>query len=318
MVYAIEQKYLSLGKESVRGTAVAPTRYIPVGVDSEIDYKLNLLEDEQLRGVMERFSPQAGTKECSGKITAMDVDSLNLGEMLLSLLGSVASTQQGATIAYKHTFTNLNDVQHPSYTFHIERKLAKKQYPLSVVKSIAFNGAVDGKLMADIDFLAKSEAAEGFSPSPTWVDPTPFMFYQTVITIDSTPNTTDIKDWTLNIDNGSIAQRVLNGSQDIQDVLTFAKLLVSGTMNVYFSSETERAKFLAKTATALNIKLTGALIASTYYNTLEIDIPQIFYTAYPYGNLDGLLGAAVAFNGYYKISGTNTIKVYLTNTATSY
>lgn len=433
MVFALEHKYLALGKESPRGTAVAPTRYIAIGLDSEFDYKLNLIEDELIRGILERFPAQAGTKDGTARITGMDVTSLNCGELLLSLLGVVTSTEQNmitvsasnkkfdfdigggeltativegsypigttqagagtfckalydaivaaepvgtytvtysrttnkftitrsagtfsilwktgtntatncATImgyskladdtgslsyasdttvdfAMKHVFTKSTDIQNQSYTFHLERKLSQKQYPLSVVKLITLTGAVDGKLLLDSDVLFKTEEAEGFSLSPSWVDPKPFMFYQTKVKFDTVENVTAVRDWTLTIDNGSIIQRVLSGSQDVKDILTFAKLLGSGTMNIFFEDEVQRAKFLANTAVALDIEMTGALIGGSIYNKLLISLPQIHYTAYPFGNLDGLLGAAVAFNAYYKVASAKSVQIELTNNIASY
>jgi hypothetical protein len=318
MVYAIEQKYVALGKETVRGTAVAPTRYIPVGLDSEMEYKLNLIEDELVRGIFEKFPAKAGTKEGSGRITGMDITSENVGELLLGLLGSVVSAQQGGTSAYKHTFNKLNAVEHPSFTFHFERMLSKKQYSMSVIKSITFTKVVDGKLTCDADILFKTEEVGGFALSPIWTDPKPFMFYQCKVKFDGVDNLTDVKDWTLTIDNGSVAQRVLSTSQDVKNILTFAKLLISGTMNIYFADEVQRNKFLANTSVGLDFELTGDLIEGSYYNKLLLSLPEIHYTAFPFGNLDGLLGASVSFNAYYKVASAKSVQVELTNPIVSY
>lgn len=430
--YSVEQKYLAIGKESVRGTAATPTRYIPVGTDSELEYKLNHLEDEQLRGLLERFPPQAGTKDGNGKISNMDMTSDNCGEFFYSLLGSVSSaetasitidatnnkldfnigaTQLTATIAsltypiglvqtdagtlckaiydaihsaeavgtytvtysrttnkftitrsagtfnilwntgtntavsiastigfstaadstgsltytsantvnfaMTHTFTNGSLIQNPSYTLHMERALSKKMYNLSVVKTIGLKGAVDGKLTGDISTIFQTEAAETFTLTPVWVNPTPFMFYQTTFAFDAVNNLADIKDWTLNIDNLSMPQRVLSNSQDIKDVLTPGKMTTNGTFNAYFESEAQRTKFLANTAVALTITLQGNAIGAAF-NKMVITLPEIHYKAYPFGNLDGLLGAAVSWDAYYNISGAKSVSVALTNGVTSY
>ena len=317
MVYSIEKKYFAVGKETTRGTAVAPSRYIAVGADSEMEYKLNHIEDELVRGIFEKFPPFAGTKEGTGKLNNLDLTSTNCGELFLSCLGSVVSAQQGGTSAYKHTFTRASGLQLPSYTIHANRDLVQYQYPLSVVKSLAFTGSMDGQVKLSADILFKKEEAEGFALSPTWESPKPFMFHQTTIEIDGVDNLTDIKDWSLNIDNQSVAHRVLNGSQDIADILSFSKLLVSGGFTFYFGTEAERNKFLANTETQLKIKLVGDTIEDPYKHQLIITLPAIHYTAFPFGNIDGLLGAAVTFNAYYK-SGVNSVQLELTNTITSY
>jgi hypothetical protein len=180
-------------------------------------------------------------------------------------------------------------------------------------------GTVDGKGTLDADVLFKSEAAEAFTLTPTWVNPTPFMFYQTALSFDASPDITTVKYWNLTIDNGSIAQRVLNSSQDIKDVLTVGKLQISGGMTVYFEDETRRAEFLAGTSTAIVITCTGAQIGVTgQYNLLVITLPHAMYTAYAFSDVDGLLGAAVTFNGYYDTTATDSITVALQNNITSY
>lgn len=317
MPYSIERKYLGIGKETTRGTAVAPTRYIAVYPDTELDYKLNLIEDELVRGVLEKFPPRAGTKEGTGRIR-LDVQCDNVGELLLSLLGSVSSVQQGTTPAYKHTFAKSMEIRMPSYTLHIQRGLNAKQYSMSVVKSMIFTKTVDGKLTAEADILFKTEEAEAFTLSPTWTTPKPFMFYENKVLIDGVVNTTSIKEWSITIDNGSVTQRVLKGIQDIHDILTFAKLLVSGTMSVYFEDEAQRNKFLANTSASLELLFEGAVISGTYKETLRILLSEIHYTAYPFGELDGLLGASVAFNAYYSLATGKTVQVELMNTITSY
>lgn len=319
MEYSIDQKWLGLAKEGTRGTATPTvTRYIPVGVDSELDYKLNLIEDAQARGVLANFSPYAGTKEGTGKLSAMDVTSRIIGELLYSCLGTVTVTNNGADGSYTHTFKkDPNIYQMPSYTFTMNRGIGVKQYNLGVVKSIAFNQAVDGKLMADIDILFQTESTPTVSFTPSWDTPVPLEFYQNSFKLNNSA-VTNVKDWQMTIDNGSIGQRTLNGSQDIRDVITFAKILVSGSFNVYFEDEVERNKFLANTTASLEAIITGAVIAGAHYHTLDILLPNIHYTAFPYGNLDGLLGAAVAYNAYYDTSTSKAIQVALTNDVVSY
>ena len=316
MPYAIEQKWIGAGKESVRGTSVDPTRFIPVGADSEMEYKLSLIEDEQVRGMLEKFPPQAGIKDGTGRIGGVDVTSTIIGELLNSLMGKVVTTDLSLG-AYKHVFTRETEVLLPSYTIALYRGLNAKKYPLGIVKSMAFTGAVDGKLIADCEVLFKTEEAYESPATPTWEDPKPFMFFQTDFKIAGSSDT-NVKDWTLTIDNGSVAQRTLNQSQDVKEILSFAKMLISGTFNIFLENETERTKFLDNTSTSLEIVLTGGLIGGENYHKLDIIIPQVHYSAYPFGNLDGLLGVAVSFNGYYKLADTKSLQIELTNNIVSY
>ena len=319
MPYATEQKYLALGKESVRGTAVTPSRYIPVGKDTELDYKLELVEDAQVRALLERFPAKAGRLVGVGRISNLEIAPDMAGELIYSLLNKVATTHSG-TLAYLHKFTKDSTVlQNQSYTIHIGRGLNTKMYNLGVVKSMAFKGTGDGKVTADADVLFQQEAAETFSPSPSWASQlTPLMFYNTKLTFDVTDDTTTIKDWNLTIDNQAFAKWVLNQKQYCTDILCSGKLQVSGGFTAYFEDETRRGDFLAGTSQKLVITCTGDLIETSNYNELIFTLPKVIYKAYPFGDVDGLLGAAVTFDAYYDLSSSETIDIQLQNTNTSY
>lgn len=317
-LYSLQQKWVGLAKETTRGTAVAPSKFIPVEMGSEADYKLNLIEDELARGIFEKYPPKEGTKEGTFSLAGIEVQSDNIGEFLNSLLGSVTTTDVGGTgQAYQHSFKRSSGIIMPSYTLTIHRGINAKQYPLSVVKSIALNQSVDGKLKANITGLFKTESDYATPPTPSWTDPTPFMFFQNDFKIDGVSNT-KVREWSITIDNGSIGLRALNGSQDIFDIISHAKLLVSGSFSVFFEDETQRQKFLSNTSASIEITSTGALIESGYNHQLKIKLPQVHYTAYPFGNIDGLLGASVSFNAYYNQTATNSVEVILINTITGY
>ncbi len=316
--YSIEQKIIGIGKENVRGQSVNPTKYIPVYADSWIDYKQNLIEDELVRGIFEKFSPQSGIREANGTIT-IDVESENIGEFLYSLLGSVESQDVGNNgRAYKHIFKRINDINLPSYTIYIGMgNLAKKRYPLCVVKSITFTGSGDGKLTAGINVIAKTEEDTNLELSPNWVNPTPFMFYQTKIKIDNV-EVYNVKDWGLTIDNQAVGIRTLIGSKDIQDILAVGKLLLNGNMTIYFQDLEQRNKFLNNDAAKIEIILTGSEIETGYNHELKFIIPRVHYTAYSFNNVDGLIGSAVSFNGYFSVNNNYGLLIELTNTINGY
>lgn len=310
--FSTESKYFMLGLEAVRGTAVAPTKAIAVGKSSEFEYKLNLIPDEQIRGIRQKWPSKAGTKDGSGKISGMDMTGHNFGELLYSLIGTETVGALVGTKSWLHTFVfNSNLLQNPAYTFHIDRGMDKKMYNRSCVKSISMKGAADGKITLDADLIFQSEAAETFTLTPVFEDPTPFMFFQTVVGFKGSPDTTTVKDWSLMIDNGSFATRVLNGSQDISDILAIGKLLITGTFTVYFDTESRRTDFMAATSETMSITVTGGPIEAGQNYTLTITIPHGMYQAFPYGDVDGLLGAAVTFEGDYDVTAANSIGLTL-------
>jgi len=170
MPFATEQKKFGFKKEASRGAAEsAPDKFLAVGADSEFNYSTVLIPDENIRGFKERFPSAQGVKEGTGAMSSIDVEASTVGDLLLGCLGSVQSSQPdagGAPSVYRHEFTRLNALQMPSFTFFEDRGLSVKRYPLSVIKKLAFSGAVDGKAVAAADVLFKTEEpASPFSPS---------------------------------------------------------------------------------------------------------------------------------------------------------
>jgi len=195
--------------------------------------------------------------------------------------------------------------------------LVKKRYPLTVVKSIAFTGPVDGKVSASISVISKTEETTTIGLTPNFGIWKPFMFNQTQIKVNDVV-VNNVKEWSLTIDNGAIGLRTLVGIQDIVDVIANAKLSVSGGFTVYFENEDERNKFLANNPTSIEIIMTGEEIEAGYNHQLRIVLPNVRYTAYPFGNVDGLLGSSVAFNSYFSIGQQNSISIVLINQVSGY
>lgn len=305
-------RQFGLKKETVRGTAeTTPTSWFPISKDSWINPTLALIEDTQLRGAPDQFPATSGIKTYDGKLK-MFVDPASIGELFNSLLGSDSSAQQGGSAAYKHTITRNVSPTRPGYTFFFDngQSLIKK-YNLATVKKISINGPVDNIIELEADILAKSEAA-GAIGSPAFPTPNYLTFAGCTVKLGGSTYA-DIKTWKLDIDNGAGILRTLGQSQDPTDILIRNKLKIDGSMTIFFSSETERAKFLAGTSNSLEFLCEGAIIASTFKYTLDINLPKIIYKAYPLGDDGGILAANVTFEAYYDTATSKAIQVDITN-----
>lgn len=315
-MYPIEAQRFGLKKEAVRGTAeTTPTKWYPVLKGTEFNYALSLLENDVLKGDPTMMPPIAGGKNGSGKVK-LPLDAQTCPEFLRSLLGGLSSAQQGGTAAYKHTITLNSGIQKPPYTFFMDYGLDVKKYALGIVKKVAIAGGVDQLGTFEADVLFKSEAS-GAIGSPTFPTQRYLAFNTMDFKVAGTSNT-DIKEWNIEIDNGSAPLRTLNLSQDVADIVAPGKVDIKGGFTIYFQNETERAKFLANTAVALRMLAVGPLIASTYYYTVDVNIYQAHYTAFPFGDDSGLLAAKVAFTGYYSASDSKAIQIDVTNIDTAY
>ncbi|MCG3204328.1 MAG: hypothetical protein KCHDKBKB_01043 [Elusimicrobia bacterium] len=320
MPFATEHKIFGFKKEASRGVAEAsPSKFLAVGAETELNYSTTPIPDEKIRGFKDRFPSAPGLKEGTGTLATIDIEASTVGDLLYGCLGAVATAQPDAPnspTVYRHTFSRLNSVQMPSFTFFADRGLSKKRYPLTVIKKLALSGAVDGKGLVNADLLFRTEEAS--SPFvPNYGAPKPLMFFQTDFKIDGVSDL-NVKSWTLNIDNGSVAHRTLNQSRDVRDILSPGRFLIDGGFEIYFESEAQRQKFLDTSQAVLDIILTGDIIEDTFKNQLEFVLPEIRYTAFPFGNLDDLLGAAVTFEAQYNLAAGYSLQAILTNAVASY
>jgi hypothetical protein len=312
-----EQRQFGLKKEAVRGTAeTAPDTWFPISKDSVINPSLKLLADNQLRGIPDQFPSVPGTKSYDGKLK-MSLDAQCVGEIFYSLLGTCNSAIQGGGPAYKHTFTRNTSAQRLGYTFFFDNgQSIIKKYNLSTVKKVSLTGPVDNFVDLEADIMAKSEAA-GSIGTPAFPSPQYLTFQGVTVKIGGSAYA-DVKSWKLDIDNSMGILQTLGQSQDPTDIMVRGKLNIDGSMLVYFNGETERNKFLAGTTSSLEFLCEGAVIATTYKYTVDVNLPKIMYKAYPFGEDAGLLAANVTFEAVYDTSSTKTIQVDVTNTKTAY
>lgn len=231
--------------------------------------------------------------------------------------GSLSYTGDSAvTVALKHTFNNPTTVQIPTYTIFMDRKLSVKKYNGCGVKKLTFTGPVDGPVTVDAEVLGLAEAS-GDIGSPTFVESGMLATKDCTFKIADSANQ-NVKSWTLNIDNGMQLKRSQNQSQAPQDIVTPGRMLVDGTFLIYFENETERAKFLANTTVSLQIILAGETIVGAFKYTVDFNVYDIRYQAFPWGAEEGLLAASATFKGYYSTGDSKLLQVDLTNVAAAY
>jgi len=315
MPFATENQKYGFKKEASRGIAeAAPQKFLAVGAEALLDYKSLLIADDKLRGSKEAFPSAAGIREGSGSLPAIDLEAETVGDLLLGALGKVTTAQPdqvNSPTVYRHTFKPDNLVRFPSFTFFADRGLGVKRYPLTVVKKLVLSGGVDGKAQSSADVLFKTEeAASAFVA--TFGSPKPLMFYQTEFKLDGVLSQ-DVRSWTLSMDNASGAQRTLNQSRDAKDIVSTGKFAIEGGYEVFFETEANRQKFIDNLPQAVSIALTGDVIEDAFKNALELSIPKAKYTAYGFGTIEKLLGAAVTFQAEVDPALGYSLQAVLTN-----
>lgn len=229
-----------------------------------------------------------------------------------------ALTYTGASTveyAFTHTFTRSTNIQKPAYTFFSDRGMNVLKYNLGVVKKMVIKAGVDNLVDAEADVLFQDEAS-GSIGSPSYSTQR-FQSFQNLDFKIAAASNTDVHDWDLNLDNSAVPHRALTGSQLVQDILAPGKLSIDGGFTMFFENTTERDKFVANTAVALQIIATGTALGITNYK-VNMNIYEAHYKAFPYTEEGGLLAAKVQFEGFYSSSDSNDFAVALTNQTVSY
>lgn len=320
MPFAIENQKYGFKKEASRGIAeAAPQKFLAVGAEALLDYKSLLIADDKLRGSKEAFPSVPGVREGAGGLPAIDLEAETVGDLLFGVLGKVTTSQPDAgnsPTVFRHVFKPDSLVRFPSFTFFVDRGIGVKRYLLTVIKKLAMAGTVDGKAQVAADVVFKTEEpASAFTAS--FGSPKPLMFHQTEVKLEGVLNQ-DVRSWTLAMDNASAAQRTLNQSRDPRDILSTGKFAIEGGYEIYFETEANRQKFIDNLPQAVEIALTGDVIEDAFRNKLELSIPKAKYTAYGFGTLEGLLGAAVAFQAELDPTLGYSLQATLTNAVAGY
>ncbi len=169
-VLASVRSYLGIAKEAAKGTAVAPTDFIPVAKDSlKPQDMVDALYDTGLRGsnvLNYNYIPgrKSSTFDFGGAVFA---DTVGYG--LAGIMGACATT--GASAPFTHTISLLNsltagtDTQPISYTLTDFYAVNVRSYPGCQFSDFSLKFNADGMLEYDTKTM-------GF-PSSTVADPTP-------------------------------------------------------------------------------------------------------------------------------------------------
>jgi hypothetical protein len=247
------RSYLGIAKEATRGTAVAPTDFIPVMKDSlkPVDI-VDPLYDTGLRGsnaLNYNYIPgrTRSTVDYGGAVFADTV-----GYAIAGVLGSVATT--GASAPFTHTISLFNslavggDVQPISYTLTDFYAVDVRSYPGCQFSDFSLKFNADGMLEYDTKttgFLSEVVAA----PTPTFSTILPTPVWRGTVSIGGSPVSTAM---TGNIDMKRPATPIygISNTQDPYQVF-LGPLEVTGKITFVMDNDSELLNFLNNTQPAL-------------------------------------------------------------------
>jgi hypothetical protein len=247
------RSYLGIAKEATRGTAVAPTDFIPVMKDAlkPVDI-VDPLYDTGLRGsnaLNYNYIPgrTRSTVDFGGAVFA---DTVGYG--IAGLLGSVATT--GASAPYTHTISLFNslasggDVQPISYTLTDFYAVDVRSYPGCQFSDFSLKFNADG--MLEYDAKSTGWASETVSdPTPTFSTILPTPVWRGTVSIGGSTVATAM---TGNIDMTRPATPIygISATQDPYQVF-LGPLEVTGKITFVMDDDSQLLNFLNNSQPAL-------------------------------------------------------------------
>lgn len=273
------RSYLGIAKEVTKGTAVAPTDFIPVSKDSlkPVDI-IDPLFDQGLRGsnvLNYNYIPgrTRSTVDYGGAVFADTV-----GYAIAGLLGSVATT--GASAPFTHTISLFNsltsnvDVQPISYTLTDFYAVDVRSYPGCQFSDFSLKFNADG--MLEYDTKTTGYASELVSdPTPTFSTVLPTPVWRGTVSIGGSAVTTAMSG---NIDMKRPATPIygISNTQDPYQVF-LGPLEVTGKITFVMENDSQLLNFLNNSQPA--IVLNWAYGAGASAVQIQATITKGAYTA---------------------------------------
>lgn len=308
---------LGIAVESVRGTPVAPTYWIPYVTMSFKDSISSAREEQGLGVVADSDSFYVTLRMGEGEVESQLYDN-GLGYILYSLLGAAPVTT--GSNPYTHTFTNSQTNQQPSLSLYWLDPDRALMFPLAVVESL--NVSVEPSGIVNWTVAFKSKASRDWtrlSPSYTALG-NKFLHQHVALKLASSvaglgaATPISLKNLDLTINRNTIFDEVI-GTVEPEDVLG-QQLTVEGTVNLNLEDDTFRRYMLDGTYRAMGLNLLRSSSSS-----LALVFPRVDFNEWsPDFTLNEIAKQEVNFKANYDTANSLDIisSSVLINTKTSY
>ncbi len=320
------QTDIGIAKESVRGTAVAATFFVP-HMDFTFDEKVEQVVDESSVGVIEDSIDANVTEKITEGSLEARIQVETFGLFLLNLLGAVSTTvdtpESGVN---EHEFTVAQSAQHQSLTISVKEPNSAKQYPLAMLNSLEINVALNQYALMTAELRSKKGETAAITPSYVAGDEKKIFLPQhgtfkaavDLAGLGAAPETT-IRNLTFSIAKNLEDDQVI-GSTDPADILN-KQFAIEGEVELLYRDSSFIDFLLADTARALRLTLTNTdiTIGAVSNPKLEIDLARVKFSEVtkPFA-LNDLVVQTLSFKALYSLTDAELVKITLTNTTASY
>lgn len=309
---------IGAAKEAVRGTALAPTFWIPVR-DLDFDDQLEKKSNESGYGVISQLSDADVIKQWSEGSFGGKIMDRSIGLILTALFGSSPTSVQRATSGvYDHTYAMANNNSHQSLCLAIKEANQNLRYANAVLDSFKLEAVLDDYVRYEANFVGKKGASASDTVSYLTTE-NEFVPKHMAITLATNlaglpGSSIGLRSITLEINKNAEGLQVL-GSNDLDDVAN-KEVEVSGSMELYYNNTTQRSLVYDNSNRAMRIQMinTALDLGSGHNPELRFDLAKVNFTNYSRGYDQGdIMTETIDFEGHYSLSDAAQIAARLTN-----
>lgn len=317
---------IGIGVEATRGTAVAPTFWVPVtgkDFDDKVDYIDN---DSGMGNIVEKNDAIVNHKWGEGGYDGKIFDR-SVGAELVALFGQApVSTQRAATGVYDHVFNLAQNNQHNSLSLSYKDANESLRWAMAMLNSWNLEGATDNYVRRTAQYISK-KATTGVSQTAAYTEENEFGPSDISFVLGTKDSLTSLDaassigatGGSIEISKNAEAQYKL-GNNEPDDIVN-KQFAVTGTVDLYMDDTTYKTLVNAGGQVSLRCKLLNTAIdlGSGHNPGLNIDLPRVKLGEFS-GSFDNndVRTQTISFEGLFSLTEAKAIQAKLTNRQVSY
>lgn len=313
---------IGFGKETVRGTAVAPTYWVP-HAELTLDEKVTQAIDGSAVSVIEDASDAKVVERMTEGNARVHVGANSIGLLLLAGMGAVSTDDDTPAVgANTHTFSVLQSAQHPALTIAEVNPDENLAYPLGMVDTMEFSMALQEYASVNIAMRAK----KGATATNTVAVTSETKFIPQNITFRLASDLAGLgaaSPLCMKAINFTLTKNVEDdrcfGSVDASDILN-KQFTVEGTFEALYEGNAYKTLVTGDTAQALRIAfVSGEEVVAGVPFSLTFDFARVKLSeiARNIAN-DDLVRQTLTFKAFYSLADAKSVEARLVNAVASY
>lgn len=265
--------YVGYGIETVEGTQVAPTKYLPVSSFSFEDTNDYIVPD-QIRHSRDNYIAMAAPYAVSGTME-MELIPNGVGHLLKSAFAATIVTSAYAGGGYQHVMTPAATEQTFSFESSANDVLIMR-YGGCRVNTIEIKAAFGEIVTASFGIEGVNRTKQGAAATPTYVNTVPFHFSGVDIKAAGGTLLTTVKDFTFGVNNNLERIGTLRKTRAWKR-MDLGKREVTLALTMDFADTAEYDRFLAETIFDVDLHMAGPVGTGMGSNpaVLRIQVPNV-------------------------------------------